>query len=335
MRLPGIEAVNWNKPDDDFSLVFWNQNFQQIWSEEEIDVSGDKSVWDADISPELKQAYKRVLGGLTALDTRQGSQGMPMLSLHTDSEQRKAVMSLMGFMEHVHAKSYSRIFSTLATTEEINDIFKWVDENPYITRKSELINERYLKLLSFDVKKQDLYMAMATSVFLESFLFYSGFFLPLYLAGQGKLTASGEIINLIIRDESIHGVYIGMLAQELYRSMPDYEQAEVDYELRTLFQQLYENEIKYTHEVYGETGLEADVKEFLKYNANKAVMNLGFDEWFKVQPINPIVENGLKTDTKNHDFFSVKGNGYVKATNVKKLQDSDFVFDIQEDVFED
>ncbi|TKI91061.1 ribonucleoside-diphosphate reductase, partial [Bacillus cereus] len=36
--------------------------------------------------------------------------------------------------------------------------------------------------------------------------------------------------------------------------------------------------------------------------------------------------NGLRTDTKNHDFFSVKGNGYVKATNVEKLADDDFVF---------
>ena len=53
-------------------------------------------------------------------------------------------------------------------------------------------------------------MAMVASVFLESYLFYSGFFYPLYLAGQGKLTASGEIINLIIRDESIHGVFVGI-----------------------------------------------------------------------------------------------------------------------------
>jgi ribonucleotide reductase beta subunit family protein with ferritin-like domain len=45
------------------------------------------------------------------------------------------------------------------------------------------------------------------------------------------------------------------------------------------------------------------------------------------ESINPIVENGLRTETKNHDFFSVKGNGYVKATNVEKLQDDDFIFE--------
>lgn len=330
--LPYVNAVNWNRSDDDYSLMFWNQNFQQIWSEEEIDVNADKNAW-ADLSEQEKEVYKRVLGGLTFLDTRQGGQGMPLISLHTDSEQRKAVLGLMGFMEHVHAKSYSRIFSTLATTEEIDRIFDWTRTNPYLTRKGDLVTERYLKLMDFNVSKKDLYMAIATSVFLESFLFYSGFFLPLYLAGQGKLTASGEIINLIIRDESIHGVYTGLIAQELYNEMTVYERAEIDVQVRDLFEELYDNELKYTHDLYAEIGLEQEVTSFIRYNANKAFMNLGFEPFFPEEAINPIVENGLSTETKNHDFFSTKGNGYVKTLNITTLEDSDFVFDFEEDVF--
>ena len=55
-------------------------------------------------------------------------------------------------------------------------------------------------------------------------------------------------------------------------------------------------------------------------------MNLGYEPVYPSEPINPIVENGMKTDTKNHDFFSVKGNGYVKATKVEPLTDEDFIF---------
>ena len=51
-------------------------------------------------------------------------------------------------------------------------------------------------------------MARVSSVFLETFLFYSGFYYPLYLAGQGKMTTSGEIIRKILLDESIHGVLL-------------------------------------------------------------------------------------------------------------------------------
>ncbi len=110
------------------------------------------------------------------------------------------------------------IFSqTLATEEEIDDIFEWVDNHPLLEKKAGIITSYYRRLLKPEVTKKELYMAMVASVFLESYLFYSGFFYPLYLAGQGKLTASGEIINLIIRDESIHGVFVGILAQQNLR----------------------------------------------------------------------------------------------------------------------
>ena len=122
----------------------------------------------------------------------------------------------MGAMEEVHAKSYSHIFTTLATEEEIDEIFDWVDTHPLLGEKAGIITSYYRRLLKPEVTKKELYMAMVASVFLESYLFYSGFFYPLYLAGQGKLTASGEIINLIIRDESIHGVFVGILAQQIF-----------------------------------------------------------------------------------------------------------------------
>lgn len=42
--------------------------------------------------------------------------------------------------------------------------------------------------------------------------------------------------------------------------------------------------------------------------------------------IRKIVLNGINTHTKQHDFFSKKGNGYVRAVHVEPLRDEDFVF---------
>lgn len=318
-------AVNWNKLEDEYSLMFWKQNISQFWTEEEISVSSDKSAW-FDLTRAEKNTYKRVLGGLTLLDTKQGGEGMPLILIHTENLQARSVLAFMGGMEEVHAKSYSHIFTTLASEDEIEKIFEWVEQNKYLNKKSKLISNRYLKLLKRKVSNKELYNAMVASVFLESYLFYSGFFYPLYLAGQGKLTAAGEIINLIIRDESIHGVFVGMLAQDLFNKLTAEEQKEVTEETYELLKKLQKNEEKYTKEIYSEIGLTEEVNKFVKYNANKALMNLGLEPYFEEEDINPIVFNGLKTDTKNHDFFSVKGNGYVKALNVEQLNDEDFIF---------
>ncbi|OAK17280.1 ribonucleotide-diphosphate reductase [Bacillus wiedmannii] len=321
-----MRAVNWNKKEDDFSLMFWKQNIAQFWTEEEIAVSSDKNTW-AQLSKEEQIAYKRVLGGLTLLDTKQGGEGMPLVLVHLENLQAKSVLAFMGAMEEVHAKSYSHIFTTLATEEEIDDIFDWVDNHPLLEKKAGIVTSYYRRLLKPEVTKKELYMAMVASVFLESYLFYSGFFYPLYLAGQGKLTASGEIINLIIRDESIHGVFVGILAQQFFAELSAEDQQEVQKETQELLMELYEIEMAYTEEIYTSIGLVEDVNRFVRYNANKGLMNLGLEPKFEEEEINPIVLNGLRTDTKNHDFFSVKGNGYVKATNVEKLADDDFVFD--------
>lgn len=318
-----VKAVNWNRPDDDFTMTFWNQNIMQFWTDDEIPLSDDKMAW-LELSAAERETYKRVLGGLTLLDTVQGGIGMPKILEHVDGLQRKAVLGFMGMMEQIHAKSYSSIFTTLATTEEIDNIFRWIEKNPRLQKKASLISEYYQNIHS----PKDLYLAMVASVFLESYLFYSGFFYPLFLAGQGKMTSSGEIIDLIVRDESIHGLYVGVLAQEVYQKLTVVEQASAKEELYALLDKLHENEMAYTAELYSEIGLAEEVQAYVRYNANKALMNLGLEPSFPEEEVNPIVLNGIRTHTKQHDFFSKKGNGYVRTIHVEPLTDEDFRFDL-------
>lgn len=315
------KAVNWNKEDDNFTQAFWEQNVKQFWLPEEISVSKDLKVWNQ-LGEAEKNLYKKVLGGLTLLDTKQANNGIPSMMSLTDNLQRKAVLSFMGTMEEIHAKSYSSIFTTLLSIPEIDEIFNWIETEPTLQRKAELVLAQYENTND----NEGLYLSMATSVFLESFLFYSGFYYPLYLAGQGKMTASGEIISLILRDESLHGKYIGLLAQEIFATFSDDKKIELKKKVISILELLMQNEINYTNTIYKNTGLEQDVIDFLKYNANRALENLGYEKIYPEVSINPIVLNGLSTETKTHDFFSTKGNGYQKGT-YEPLTDKDFVFD--------
>ena len=313
------KAVNWNKEDDNFTQAFWEQNVKQFWLPEEISVSKDLKNWN-ELSERERTLYKRVLAGLTLLDTKQGNNGIPSMMSLTENFQRKAVLSFMGTMEEIHAKSYSSIFTTLLSNREIDELFDWIETEETLQRKAKLILEQYKKTKD----EKSLYLSMVTSVFLESFLFYSGFFYPLFLAGQGKMVASGEIISLILRDESLHGKYIGLLAQEKYNAFSDEVKKELDEKMYEIFNKLMENEMNYTKLIYAESGMENEVINFLKYNANRALENLGFDNYYEVEPINPIVLNGLSTETKTHDFFSTKGNGYQKGI-YEELEDEDFI----------
>lgn len=319
------KAVNWNTPENDYVLMFWEQNIRQFWIDTEYIPSKDIDSWKR-ISPEMKDAYKKALGGLTLLDTLQSHTGMPKMIDHIDTLQNKAVLSYMCMMEAIHAKSYSTIFTTVSTTAEINEIFEWVQQNKYLQYKAQMIDGYYRAIDKEDASDEEIYMAMAASVLLESFLFYSGFFLPLWLCGQGEMVASADIIKKIIADESIHGVFVGLMAQDQFKKLKNQDQVKARF--LALLYNLYENELKYTEEVYTEVGLTAEVKEYVRYNANKALMNLGFDPIFEVKQVNPIVLNGLNTETTQHDFFSKKSTNYEKATEIVHLKDDDFKMDV-------
>ena len=88
---------------------------------------------------------------------------------------------------------------------------------------------------------------------------------------------------------------------------------------------LYQNEAKYTQSLYDQVGWTEKVKVFIRYNANKALQNLGFDPLFPdtAEDVDPIVMNGISTGTSNHDFFSQVGNGYLLG-EVEAMDDEDY-----------
>lgn len=321
-----MKAVNWNTQED-MTNMFWRQNISQMWVETEFKVSKDIASWKT-LSEAEKEAFKKALAGLTGLDTHQADDGMPLIMLHTTDLRKKAVYSFMGMMEQIHAKSYSHIFTTLLPSSETNYLLdQWVIEEPHLKFKSKKIVSTYHKLWGKEASIYDQYMARVASVFLETFLFYSGFYFPLYLAGQGRMTTSGEIIRKILLDESIHGVFTGMDAQSLRNELSESEKQQADLEMYKLLDELYKNEVAYTHSLYDEIGISEDVLNYVRYNGNKALSNLGFEPYFEEREFNPIIENALDTSTKNHDFFSVKGDGYTLALNVEALRDEDFIFE--------
>ena len=297
--------INWNKVEDPIDLEVWNRLTANFWLPEKVPISNDLQSWST-LRDHEKLLTVRVFTGLTMLDTIQGTVGAMSLMPDAITQHEEAVITNIAFMESVHAKSYSSVFSTLISTQEIEDAFRWSEDNPYLQKKAQIVLERY--------HGDDPLKRKVASTLLESFLFYSGFYLPMYWSSRAKLTNTADLIRLIIRDEAVHGYYIGYKFQQAYNKLDWNEQNEIkDYTYRLLMD-LYDNEVKYTADLYDEIGLTSDVKKFLHYNANKALMNLGYDPLFPKDEcdVNPAILAALSPNAdENHDFFSGSGSSYV------------------------
>src|SRR6478736_3679408 len=245
--IDSVSAINWNRLQDEKDAEVWDRLTGNFWLPEKVPVSNDIPSWGT-LTAHEKEMTMRVFTGLTLLDTIQGTVGAVSLIPDALTPHEEAVYTNIAFMESVHAKSYSSIFSTLISTPEI--------------------------------------------------------------------------------DEALHGYYIGYKFQKGLEKLTEPERQELkDYTFELLFE-LYDNEVEYTQDLYDPLGLTEDVKAFLRYNANKALMNLGYEALFPKDEtnVNPAILSALSPNAdENHDFFSGSGSSYVigKAVNTED-EDWDF-----------
>lgn len=317
---PVPRAINWNRLQDDKDLEIWNRLTANFWLPEKVPLSNDIQSW-SQLTEDEQRLTIRVFTGLTLLDTIQNTVGAPSLMPDAVTPHEEAVLTNIAFMEAVHARSYSSIFSTLCSTVEVEEAFRWSEENAQLQQKSRLILDQY------DATANPLRRKVA-SVFLESFLFYSGFYLPMHWSSRARLTNTADLIRLIIRDEAVHGYYIGYKFQRGLERLSEHQQQEMkDFAFALIFD-LYEIECRYTEALYDPLGLTEDVKAFLHYNANKALQNLGFESLFpdELCKVNPAILAALSPNAdENHDFFSGSGSSYVIGKAVA-TEDEDWNF---------
>ena len=314
-----VSAINWNRVPDDKDAEVWDRLTGNFWLPEKVPVSNDIQSWGT-LTEYEQELTMRVFTGLTLLDTIQGTVGAVSLIPDAVTPHEEAVLTNIAFMESVHAKSYSQIFSTLCSSRQIDDAFRWSEENEHLQRKAQIILDYY--------KGDDPLKRKAASTLLESFLFYSGFYLPMYWSSRAKLTNTADMIRLIIRDEAVHGYYIGYKYQRGLETITQAERDELkDWVFELLFE-LYDNETHYTADLYDQVGLTEDVKKFLRSNANKALMNLGYEALFPKDEtdVNPAILSALSPNAdENHDFFSGSGSSYVIGKAVV-TEDDDWDF---------
>ncbi|MDO5743824.1 MAG: class 1b ribonucleoside-diphosphate reductase subunit beta [Micrococcaceae bacterium] len=300
-----LRPINWNRIIDDKDPEVWNRLTANFWLPEKVPLSNDIPAWKR-MTQEERTLTMRVFTGLTMLDTIQATVGEISQIQDAQTEHEEAVYTNIAFMQAVHARSYSSVFSTLASTPEIDDAYQWAVGN-------DLLQERSKKVLRHYYGNDPLKRKVASTL-LSSLLLYAGFYLPLHFSVHATLTNTADMVRLILRDKAVHGYYSGYKFQRGLETKTQAEQEEIRGFTYTLLEELYELELEYSGALYEPLGLMEDVAVFVRYNANKALMNLGYPERFSAleTEVNPEILAALSPGSnENHDFFSGSGSSYI------------------------
>lgn len=314
-----LRPVNWNRVEDEKDLEVWNRLTANFWLPEKVPLSNDLPAWRR-LTAEQRTLTMRVFTGLTMLDTVQATVGEICQIQDARTEHEEAVYTNIAFMQAVHARSYSSVFSTLTSTPEIDAAYRWAVDN-------DLLQERAKKVLAHYYGDDPL-KRKVSSTLLSSLLLYAGFYLPLYFSVQATMTNTADMIRLILRDKAVHGYYSGYKFQRGLEAATPERRAELEEFTASLLDELYELELQYSGELYEPLGLMDDVAIFVRYNANKALMNLGYPARFTAAEteVNPKILSALAPGAdENHDFFSGSGSSYIIG-KAEDTRDDDWRF---------
>lgn len=314
-----MRSINWNVINDDKDLEVWNRITQNFWLPEKIPVSNDLISWRS-LNYKWQQLITRTFTGLTLLDTIQATIGDISQIPNSLTDHEQAIYTNFAFMVSIHAKSYGTIFSTLCTSEQIQQAHEWV-----VNTKS--LQDRARILIPYYVNKDSLKSKVAASL-MPGYLLYGGFYLPFYLSARGKLSNTSDIIRLILRDKVIHNYYSGYKYQKKIKKLNFKQQTEMKDFVFNFLYQLIDLEKIYLKELYQDFDIAEDAIKFSLYNAGKCLQNLGYDSPFTKEEtkIKPEIFTQLSARTdENHDFFSSNGSSYIIGS-IEETQDKDWEF---------
>ncbi|AKE41174.1 ribonucleoside-diphosphate reductase subunit beta [Corynebacterium kutscheri] len=300
-----IHPINWNKLIDDKDLEVWNRLTANFWLPEKVPLSNDLPSWRR-LTDDERTLTMRVFTGLTLLDTVQATVGEISQIHDAQTEHEEAVYTNIAFMQSVHARSYSSVFSTLCSTAEINEAYDWSTQNEVLQERAKTVLRHYFG--------EDPLKRKVSSTLLSSLLLYAGFYLPLHFSACGTMTNTADMVRLILRDKAVHGYYSGYKYQRGLEKHSAEKQEEMRIFTIELLEKLYQLELEYSGELYKDSELMPDVEVFVRYNANKALMNLGYPAYFAPEEtqVNPRILAALTPGAdENHDFFSGSGSSYV------------------------
>ncbi|HEP1354479.1 TPA: class 1b ribonucleoside-diphosphate reductase subunit beta [Streptococcus pyogenes] len=314
-----LRSVNWNYLNDDKDLEVWNRVTQNFWLPEKVPVSNDLNSWRS-LGEDWQQLITRTYTGLTLLDTVQATVGDVAQIQHSQTDHEQVIYTNFAFMVGIHARSYGTIFSTLCSSEQIEEAHEWV-----VSTQS--LQDRARVLIPYYTGDDPLKSKVAAAM-MPGFLLYGGFYLPFYLSARGKMPNTSDIIRLILRDKVIHNYYSGYKYQQKVARLSPEKQAKMKAFVFDLLYELIDLEKAYLRELYAGFDLAEDAIRFSLYNAGKFLQNLGYDSPFTDEEtrVSPEVFAQLSARAdENHDFFSGNGSSYVMGIT-EETTDDDWEF---------
>jgi ribonucleoside-diphosphate reductase beta chain len=297
----------------------WLKHEQSHWLHSEVPMLEDVKDWKNKLSDSEKHFLTNIFRFFTQGDIDvAGGYVQNYLPYFKQPEVR---MMLLGFAarEALHIAAYSHLIETLGMPESTYNEFLQYTE---MREKHEYLMDLSSKN---STKESTAAHIAAFSAFTEGMQLFSSFIMLLNFPRHGKMKGMGQIVTWSIVDETQHAEGMIHLFKTYVKENPEIWQDELKSTIYTIAEKMVELEDKFIDLAFSMGQMQnltaADVKEYIRYIADRRLISLGLKGIFKRKK-NPLpwVEEMINAPIHGN-FFENRVTDYAKGALSGRWED--------------
>jgi len=305
------ERVNYKPFNYPWCFDMWEKHESSHWLPKEVPMLEDIKDWKNKLTKEEQYFLTNIFRFFTQGDVDvAGAYVKNYLPYFPQPEVRMMLLSF-GAREAVHIAAYSHLIETLGMPDSMyNEFMKYQemrDKHDYIT---EISNQ--------NTTKQNTAKHIAVfSAFTEGLQLFSSFIMLLNFPRNGKMKGMGQIVTWSIVDETMHAEAMIRLFRTFIEENRDIWNDDLKGEIYTIATRMVELEDNFIDLAFSMGQMEnlssEDVKQYIRYIADRRLISLGLKGVFKVKK-NPLpwVEEMINAPIHGN-FFENRVTDYAKG----------------------
>ena len=300
---------------DEFKYPVFDKLTQQqlgyFWRPEEVSLQKDRADYQ-ELRPEQKHIFTSNLKYQILLDSVQGRAPGMAFTPYCSLPELEACMSVWGFMEMIHSRSYTYIIKNVYP--DPSEVFDTILNDKKILQRANSVTRAYDEFINYaqeyglsnnwrpdwrghpnsewtinDLKRK-LYRAVANVNILEGIRFYVSFACSFAFGELKLMEGSAKIISLISRDENQHLVLTQQILKNWAKGVDDPEMKQIASEEKETITQMFRDAVdeekewaEYLFKDGSMIGLNDKLlTKYVEWIANKRMKAIGLDPIYDV-----------------------------------------------------
>lgn len=291
---------------------FFRKQNQAHWLPTEVPMEADINDYRFKLSPTEVSLITQILRFFTQGDLEVNNNYNTQLIPAFPKPEIKMMLSSFAAMESIHVWAYAYLNDSLGLPEKEYSAFL----------EYESMKNKYDYLHEFNVHTvKDLAKNLAVfGGFMEGVSLFASFAILMNFPRQGKLKGVGQIITWSIRDESLHSQGVCTLFRDVIAENRHLWTNELKQELYTACEEMIQLEDAFIDTCFSMGPVPgitpAEVKQYIRYIADRRLQDLGLDARYKVSNSLPWLD--IMVNAKEHaNFFENRATEYAKGAVVE------------------